>query len=450
MGAAEAWNEHKTRIKSALDSRWALPSATVLTGFHIAVFTAVIAQPGRLPMRSDSAIFQYAGWRMAEGATLYTEIWEVKFPLAYKIPALLAFVSAGSPRVHHILNIALTISVAVGSGLLVGLLVRDLTDDKHAAFLSAISVLLLPGYFYLPAFGFKAKFYVTFFMLLSVYLVRRGYPFLSGASAAACIGFYQAALVVPFLAVGLGYQKQQVRGAIRAIAGGIALKVLTIVPVLRAGALEEMFVQVVLVSLILESSSGSILQSILRGGRHFSFAAPGVLIGGVGILLSLSDYDWRDTWWISVAGVWFAIVAMFLDYDNFPDLIPGLMIVALGVGIVYHAADSPDRKAIIAGVIVLCLGLNLMNVLVFSGAVGGYPIDKAEPLSNLENVTHENGPDAEFQVMRPDIKYLYWTTADQQTCHVRLSSAELEWLRLTGKPISDKSCGDLDRASEYM
>lgn len=424
----------------------------VLTIFHLVIFVMVVLQPGRLPVRPDSGIFQYAGWYMAQGGTLYTEIWEVKLPLAYEIPALLALLSGGNILVHHLLNVMITIIAAVGSGLLVSLLVHDLTNDRGAALISGVSVLLLPGFFYLPAYGFKAKFFVTITALLSIYSARTERPMLSGGAAAACVGFYQAAAIVPILAVVLSYQHDKVRGAARAVAGGVVLTAIMVAPIVLSGATSAMITEAILTLFIIDTGHVSLIDALVSGGRYFGVAAPAVLLGGIGILFSISDYNWRDTWWITVAAVWFGFIVFFVDYDSYPDLIPGLVIVAIGVGIIYDKFSWKHGRAVIAGVVSICIVVNLILVL-SGGVIAGIPsIKSPQPLDDLQQRTYQKfGEDGEkAQIQRPTVQYLYWNQIESNTCHIRLSGTEIRWLHMTNKPWIDKNCGDLQTATEHI
>lgn len=389
---------------------------------------------------------------MVQGGTLYSEIWEVKLPLAYEVPALLALVSGGNILVHHLLNVMVTMIAGVASGLLVALLVHDLTADRGAALVAGVSVLLLPGFFYLPAFGFKAKFFVTFTSLSSIHFARTDRSTLSGASAAACVGFYHAAAIIPILAVGLSYQYNQLRGAARAVAGGGLLTAVMVAPVVFAGDTDAMIAEAILIPLIVDSGSVNPIIALLRGGIHFGIAIPAVLLGVAGILSSVIDYDWRETWWIVAAAGWSGFIVFFIDYDNYPDLIPGLVIVAIGVGVVYDKFDQKRRRSLAGGLVSACIVLNLMLVVSVGGVAGSYTIEGAQPLSELEESTHQTSIDdgTIYKVERPDVRYLYWNQIESDTCHIRLSGTELRWLQMTNKPLIDRNCGDLSMIIEVV
>lgn len=417
---------------------------------HLVVFAAVALQPGRLPLRADSGIFEYAGWFVAQGATLYTELWEVKLPLAYQTPAALALLAGGDPLVTHLLNVGLTVAVSVGAAVLVGALVDDITGNGRAAALAGVSVLLLPGYFYLPAYGFKSKFYVVFTGLLAVWLARRGNYAPSGAAAAACVGYYQAAAVFPLVAVGLTFQHGSIRGAARTVAGGVGMTALTVAPVVWAGAGEALVTEAILVPLIVDSGEQAFLQLVVEGVGDFGLAAPAVVVGVAGVALAVRAYGWRETWWIVAGAAWFAFVVFAFDYDNYPDLVPGLVFVAVGVGVVYDRLPSRSCRTLLTLGVTACIVVNLVLVVAMGGLFGGYGITPAEPLSELESTTHETGLGDGYAVERPDVRYLFWNGIESETCHVRLSTTELRWIQLTDSPLIDTRCGDLNVALSHL
>ncbi|ESP90031.1 DolP-mannose mannosyltransferase [Candidatus Halobonum tyrrellensis] len=432
------------------DDWWRRVVAAVVLIPNLVVFAAVALQPGRLPLRADSGIFEYAGWFLAHGATLYTELWEIKLPLAYQTPAALALLAGGDPLVTHLLNVGLTVAVSVGAAVLVGALVDDVTANGRAAALAGVSVLLLPGYFYLPAYGFKSKFYVVFTGLLAVWLARRERYALSGAAAAACVGYYQAAAVFPVLAVGLALQYGSVRGAAEAVAGGVGMTALTVAPVVWAGAGEALVTEAVLVPLVVDSGEQAFLRLVVEGVGDFGVAAPVVAAGAVGVALAVTAYGWRETWWVVAGAAWFAFVVFAFDYDNYPDLIPGLMFVAVGVGVVYDRLPSRSYRTVLTVVVTACIVANLVLVVGMGGLFGGYGIAPADPLSELESTTHETGLGDGYAVERPDVRYLFWNGIESETCHVRLSTTELRWIQLTDSPLIDTQCGDLGVALSHL
>jgi hypothetical protein len=347
--------------------------------------------------------------------------------------------------VHHLLNVLLTVTASVLSGVLVADLASGLTERRSSAFLGGLSVLILPGYFYLPAFGFKSKFFVVFTGLLAIWLTKRRFYALGGAAAAASVGYYQLAAIYPGIVLILAYQRGNIRAATRTALGGLTLALLMVLPILLAGAFEAMIAETLVIHLVVTESTRDIPYRVLLGGYHFGIAFPLVIGGGYGLWLVIDECDYRDTWWVLVGATWFAFVVFFLDYDNFPDLIPGLVFVAIGLAVLADRLRDERRQWVTVAITVVVI-VNVVAVTGF-GFFGIYPITPAEPLEELKSQTYQiQGEEME----RPNIRYLYWTQTETDTCHVRLSTTELSWLTLTEKPLFDTDCGDLRLALRFL
>ncbi|MEF8854680.1 MAG: DolP-mannose mannosyltransferase [Haloarculaceae archaeon] len=426
------------QLRALLTKHWRWTLALCLLVAHLSVIARVLLLPGRPPLREDSAIFEYAGWFIAGGGSMYTGLWEAKLPLPYQTTAVTALLSGGNAMVHHLVNVLITVAASVLSGVLVADLASDLTERRSSAFLGGLSMLILPGYFYLPAFGFKSKFFVVFTGLLAIWLTRRRFYALGGAAAAASVGYYQLAAIYPVIVLALAYQRGNFRGATRTALGGLALALVMVLPILFVGAFEAMITETLVIHLVVTESAKGIPYRVLLGGYHFGIAFPLVIGGGYGLWLVVDEYDYRDTWWVLVGAAWFAFVVFFLDYDNFPDLIPGLVFVAIGLAVLADGLRGERRRWVTAAIAVVVI-VNVVAVTGF-GFFGIYPITPAEPLEELESQTYRiQGEEME----RPNVRYLYWTQTETDTCHVRLSATELGWLALTDKPFFDTDCGNL-------
>jgi hypothetical protein len=435
----------RRRARAILVENWRWTLALCLLVAHLAVLARVLLLPGRPPLREDSAIFEYAGWYLAGGGSLYTGLWEAKLPLPYLTTTLTALLSGGDVLFHHLLNVLLTTAVSVLSGVLIADLASDLTERRSSAFLGGIAVLILPGYFYLPAFGFKSKFFVVFTGLLAIWLTRRRFYALGGAAAAASVGYYQLAAIFPILVLLLAYQYDGRRATLRTAFGGGVLTLAMILPILLAGDVDAMLAETLVIHLVVTESTNSIPYRILLGGYHFGVAFPLVLVGGYGLLIAVREYHYRETWWVIAGAGWFAFVVFFVDYDNFPDLIPGLMFLSLGLAILADRIGS-ERRRWVVGAVAFVVVLNVVAVTGV-GFLGIYPITSAEPLEELESETYLVQGE---EIDRPNVRYLYWTRTEPETCHVRLSATEIGWLDLTDKPIIDTDCGDLQLALGHL
>lgn len=447
-------NQLRTLVRSlALDSRdrrLALP-VLVAVGTELYFFWTITLGYSRPPMAPDAGIFQHIGWYLTRGGRLYVDAWEPKLPLSYETTGILALLSGGDMyRLHLFSVLVMGVAVCVTVGL-VSVLVHDVTEDDVAAGLAGLSLFLLPGFAVRPAYGFKAKYLLVLCGLLTIFLFTRGYPALSGVAAAAAVGYWQAGAIFPLFVVGMALQQRDTRALERVVAGGLGFTVVMLLPVvLLWQSTSEMMTQVLLVPLQTEEQT-SVLPRVVAGVVHFKWASPFVVLGGLGLAQAArscyrdGDLVGRSEWWIPAGAGWFALLVLFVDFETggYTDLIPGLVFVAIGVGL--FAASLRDRRhrqslgVVLAAVLVL-------NVA-FLGSVGAVfsPVDTPGPVPMSELETQDLPATFDDAEPVPDVRYVYWQQVEPSTCHYRLSLMELQWLqRVESTP--DSSCLDVSTA----
>ena len=437
--------------RSPSDSWLALP-VVVTAVVELYFLLRITLGAERPPMTPDAAIFQHIGWSLTEGARLYVDVWEPKLPLSYQTTGVLALLSGGDMLVLHLLSVLLMMGAACGVVGLVSLLVWDSTHDRFAASVAGLSMLLLPGFFVRPAYGYKAKYPLLLAGLLAIVLYRRGRPTLSGAVAAASVGYWQAGLVFPCIVVGMALGDRDRRSLAAVLAGGAVFTVGMLLPVVTVwDSTSQMLVQAVLVPLVTEEST-SLLPRVVAGVAHFKWASPFVLLGGVGLALVTRDvlFDCRDPvgrdeWWIPVGAGWFAFLVLFVDFEvgGYTDLIPGLAFLAIGVGVVAARVKPGRHRQAFATTMTAVLVVNVVLLgslgLVFS------PVETPKPVPVSELDTNERAAAVPEIGTLPDVREIYWEQARPSTCHYRLSLMEVQWIEKT-QPYSGRECLDLATA----
>lgn len=450
---------HKEQLRDLLrsvalrprDRRLAFP-VLFAVGTELYFFLTITLGSARPPMTPDAGIFQHLGWYLTRGGRLYVDAWEPKLPLSYETTGALALLSGGDMYRLHLLSVVLMIGAVCAIVGLVVILVYDITGDDIAAPLAGLSVFLLPGFAVRPAYGFKAKYLLILCGLLAIYLYTRGYPALSGVAAAASVGYWQAGAVFPLIVVGLAIQQRDARALERVVAGGLGFTVVMLAPVfLLWHSASEMVVQVLLVPLQTDEQV-SLFARVVAGVVHFKWASPFVLVGGLGLahtarycFTGSDDVVGRSEWWIPVGAAWFAFLVFFVDFETggYTDLIPGLVFVAFGIGIVAATLRQGQQKQYLG----IALGLVLVVNVAFLGSVGVVftPVETPGPvpMSDLETT---DLPDASVDVgPAPDIRYVYWQQIEPSTCHYRLSVMELQWLDRIDS-TTDSRCLDVGTA----
>jgi hypothetical protein len=345
--------------------------------------------------------------------------------------------------VYQYLNIALICLAVVGCTLLVGLLTVRVTGNQYASLVAGFSLFLLPGFAIRPAYGFKAKYLLLFFGLLSIYLVLTDRPLASGAAAAASVSFYQLGIIFPVVVFALALERSGRTDAVRVAAGGVALTVVSLAPVvLLWDAGSQMVAQAFVIPLIV-GGEASVLTKVLAAGAHFKWAAPLVVVGAVGFLRHLRSELTGSHWWITACTLWFAFALLFIDFDTggYTDLIPGLAFLAIAIGLFADSLSTPDHRVALSVALAAVLVVNVVALgsfgLVFS------PADTVEPQSMADLRTNERAAGlATVPDGTPDVRYLYWNKKTAATCHYRLSLAEVHWLERVGGGLS-ADCSDI-------
>jgi len=389
----------------------------------------VLARPGWPPTR-DSRIFEFFGWRIARGDRLYLDLWEVKPPLSFEVTAALAWLSGGDVWIYHLLCVAVTGLAAVGSVVLVGAHVRDLTDDGVAAAAAGLAMYVVVAFHIRSGYGFKPKYFVVLAALAAVWLVRRDRPFAGGLAAAAAVGFWQVAAVVPVLVLGLAAQRGSKKAVAWVLVGGAVGAGVMLAPIVYWGATRAMLAQVVAVPLT-AVPGGDVMVRFLKFPRYVSVGDVPFLAGIVGLAWVGLLRDRPRAWWAAVGGAWFLAVALLFDLDLPPDLFPSLAFVALGLGLLLAAVDVRIRRAIVAWtVFALVVNVAFVGWLPpFGGPVG---ITDSPDLADREAI------DPPYNAS--ERKALLWYDVEPTSCHVFVAKTEATWIERTGGNRTARTC----------
>lgn len=378
------------------------------------------------PPLKDSLIFEYLGWYLTEGGRLYVDVWEVKPPLAFELPAVLAYLAGGNVRLYHTLVLAVTNAAVVGCAFVVGLVTFELTDDELASFAAGLALFALPAFHWRAAFGFKAKYFVLLFGLLAVYLALRDRPFLAGAAAAASVGVWQLGLVFPGLALGVVYQRQGWAGVRWTVGGGLLVGAIVLAPVVWWGAVEAMLAEVVLTPLLVSNDGGPIVAQVGYAARLFGRTLPLVFLGAFGLLLGVRREP-GARWWLAIGAGWFALQVLTLDLDYYPDLIPLFGFLALGIGLALG-----DRDGTPAAVYGLVGAMVVVSVVTLGPLSVGAPVQPPDA-SAVEAPYHGAERSA-----------LLWRSIETETCRPFFGATQAGVIDLTGGAVGDETCGALD------
>ena len=385
---------------------------------------------GMRPPMLDSIIFEYVGWYLSVGGRLYVDVWEIKPPLPFELTALLAVLARGDPWTLHALGIGVSVAAAVGTALVAGALVDDLTGDGAAAFAAGAALYVYPAWYWRAGYGFKVKYLVALLALAAVYLARRDRPASAGVLAGAAAASWQLAVAVPVLVAGVAADRLGRDAAGRSLLAALAVVVASVLPVVYWGAVEAMITETVLVPLLVSEDLSTVAQLQL-GRQMLGGALPVFLVGLVGVGVAARRRP-RATWWLAGATAWFALLAAFVDHDGPPDLFPLVAFVAVGVGLLLGEAGGDQRPA------ALLVAVLAVTAVVTAGGFGltGSPLHQPAP------VVFE--PDRDLQPGYTPVEqaHLFWLPARPETCRVFFGPTQYRLVQRTGGERNPETCGD--------
>ena len=417
------------RVDDWLAGRWRAVLLVVATVAQSLSAWRVLSRPG-YPHLRDSRIFEYVGWQVARGTTLYVEVFEVKPPLSYETTALLSVLAGDDQLLYHHLNVAVTCLAAVCVVVLVGELAHDATGEPAAAVAAGLSLYVLPLFALRSGFGFKAKYFVLATGLLAVWFARRERHGLAGAAAAASVGYWQVAVVFPVVVLAFAAERGR-RAVGRVVAGGAVVSALVLAPVLLAGVdgVVAMLNQTVLVSQY-ASEGGALLD---RADRLLGMLWWGRALFVAGLVgLALAATEARDrAWWAAACGAWFLAVAIAFDLDAAPDLFPSVAFVGVGIAIVAARAGRVARGTLLAATVAVVV----LNVAFLGGV--GVVSDPMTLSTDPPPVADPAEGDAPYSTAEHHA--LLWYGLPAETCHVFFGPTQQAWVAaVDGSPTEER------------
>lgn len=367
----------------------------------------------RPAMWKEAMLFAYSGWSWAwRGRSPYLYVWDVKPPGIHELSALLSLLSLGNPHIHAVLNTLASVAAISGIIMLVGLLVFEFTQNSLAAYAAGTLPLAMPMFYQLPANGLRPKFFVLAFGLLALYWSLYDKWLRSGAVAALAASFWQLGIIFPIL-VGAAAVRKQKASAKQAFAGMAAATVAVLLPVVIAGPLvfESMLVQVLL-SPFLTSESAAIGQRLTKAIGLLGPATPAVALGVAGTALSR---HYKGSWWVAGLAGWYTIQVLVLDLDGAPDLFPILIAASLGFGLLLDRVSNETLGVLLVAFVALVMFYQTGAFASAQAPVGwGYN-------------------DGSFA-------WHYWEQQSSDTCHIRLSSMEKQFVESVGGSLDASKC----------
>lgn len=454
------------RLRRVLTDRWLLILVVVALSAHLVSAGRAFVPPGLPELSTDAAFLEHAGWSVTQGSVPYADFIDPKPPLVFEFLAALALVTGGHMLAYHVLVVSTTIAVSVGSLVLLGILTEEMTGNRIAALVASVVPLAYPPFHILPAQGIRVKFFTLFFGLLGVYLLRRDRPLASGAAAAVAAGFWQFGIVFPVLVLvttvgrALGVtdtaDRDSWRSAGYVVLGGGSVAVATVLPIILSGAAGPMIAEVVVANIYSSESIRPIFR-LYRGFIMLGYSSVLILPGIAGLLLA--TYRRRVDTWVLVGSAWFGAQIFFLDFDGPPDLLAGVVFVAVGAGLLYDELRLRRPELLLGAV--LCV---LLVSVAFAGSLGLFfptmtdissPVDPETPLRSALHseidlggterqgdsspetdgyVIEQEGAVLKFESASEMLQYTFWNQIVPESCDYRQQPQDHEraWRAMSG------------------
>jgi hypothetical protein len=347
---------------------------------------------------NDSVILEYVGWFVANGNTLYTDIWEIKPPLAFFPSYLFAHVTGTNMYAHHMLGIATTALGLVVTVALTARIVGTLTDSPVAGLAAGVTFLVLPDLFYLPWLGYKAKMMVYVFGLAALDRAVHDRHFTSGLLAGIAVGFWQLSVVFPLLTTIFALRRRSVAVLKRHVAGGAAAIGLIGASILLYADLGGFVAEVLLGPLVLQSETAPFDPQVYFLFFHNDLGRWITLLGAGGLGVALVDARRSPAWPLGVGGVLVTLIVVFVDFDGLWDMVFPLVFTALGVGVL--VSYLPRRVGL---ALVVVFGLLLVPAFAPSEFVRQDPVE----------MESSNGLPPALDSER---EHVYWTAQSVESC----------------------------------
>lgn len=396
------------RLRAFLRTPFAIP---VLA--QAVLLPLALRHPARLLIGSDSSLFAYMGDAfVTAGKVPYADVWDIKPPLAYLVPIGVSTVTGGDPISTYAVLVGLSILLWIALGWIVIRFAGEITGSTTAMYASALMFSLWPAFAAFPYRGFRPKIAVLLFGLLGVWFALKSRPLLAGAAATIAPGFWQFAAIFPILALALVYHRDGPRAAATAALSAGAVTGLVILPFVLWGATDAMLVQTIIVPLA-ASEHTSLLERIHTIRVVYQFVGIIAAAGGIGALLTFTRRRHR---WLAVAGIYFGL-QWFFDLDHTGDLIPFYVIATLGIAVVVDELSARNQRRVIAVICVL-----VVPELALALADGA--IHTVTSPGDVAPVTQA-----------------FFSETVLDGCHIYHSSAEQQWLSLTGRDPTATTCG---------
>ncbi len=418
----------RDRLRSAWSRYYWAVAGLLVAGGVLAMGRPFVRIHGRGPPlpHTDTVILEYVGWYVAQGNTLYTDIWEIKPPLAFLPSYLYAHLTGTNMYAHHLLGIATTTAAFALTAAFAARVVGTVTDSPEGGLAAAVALFALPDLFYFPWMGYKAKFLAFALGLAALDRAVRERHFTGGVLAGCAVGVWQLAVLFPVLTTTYAVLTRSLKAVRRHVAGGAVAAGIIGISLLLYADPAGFVAEAVLGPLVLETEGGPF------DPRTYFLFFPGdngrliTLVGAGGLAVALLDSERAAARPLALGGLLVACIVL-VDFDGLSDTIYPVVFAALGVGIL--VSYLPRRVGLAA---VAVLALVFVPSFAPSGLMGHDPVEMEQS-------------DGLPPALDPEREYVYWTPQSVESCRFFGAGTQQSILRYypEASTLAEAPCGDL-------
>lgn len=389
----------------------------------LAVFLVPRYRQPRPPLTQDSALFLYSGQRLADGASTYQYVWDIKPPAIHELSGLIAVLVGGNPVLMELLTTALTGAAIIGIATLVTVLASEYGASSIAAVAAGLLILSFPYLFWLASTGIRPKYFALLTGLAGLWYARQDRPLIAMALVTVAPAFWPLALGFSVSGLLIVVDRHQVSARLIGQLGATSAAVTAVImgPFVITGVTPTLLSQVVATPFL--ASETATISTRLVDIAHQLHVTTVVVVSGL-LGSGLHAYHKRTiqaTTPLFLLG-WFTIGILLFDFDGAADLIPLWVVSLVGAGLCIQYICF-ERGPV---------SLRVEQWMIVAVLTGGV-ILAAWVVSPASIATRSGG----------EVANLFWAQEVSTTCHVRLSKPEMAWMNAVGHSTGQSRC-DVD------
>ena len=265
------------------------------------------------------------------------------------------------------------------------------------------------------------------FGLLAILLILNDKFVLSAVSGAIAAAFWHIALifcVVPILYIIKDRQwKKFAKTSI------IILLLITIIllPIIASNATNQLVAEVIIAPFLIPEAI-KIYDRLENLRFILKFSIIPLSLGIVGFLLAFTEEKYGKPYWLMILSAWFFFQVFLLDFDGPPDLFAWFTILTIGTGFTLDhrpVIQWPMVSIVSAGVLVMSIWL---GYVLYTGDTTAWPgFGQEISTGGNPSVSHLNET--------------YWNKTKSESCHIRLSGLEKNFINHVEETRSSTKCG---------